>query len=462
MAVAACLLLAGCDKRPPVGQIGAVEGFIGGAAVEEPHAAVVARDVLSAGGTASDAVIAAYFTMTVTYPAGIGGGGACVVYDAASNEAQGIEFLPRPPAGGGAVAVPGAPRGLAMLHARYGRLGWGALVAPAERMARFGHNVSRAFARRLEALEGDVSREPEFRRLFESGGRGMIREGDPWTQVELASMLTQIRAKGAGDFHGGTAGRIFIEGANAAGGKLTIADLRAYRANWVETRRVEFGDETGHFLPSKPAGLGVLHDVTMALRPDGARASADARAAAIAGGWGAGGGVAPQAQSGEVAVAAGAEDGSLAACVFTMGRAFGTRRVARGTGTLVAPALGWESARLSPLIVVNANINQGYLAIAGSGPAGPAAVAQVTLDLLEENNTLADAVAAARGLRAGPGAEILREARDGVAPATGPRPAERLGRVQAIWCPGGLVRSAETCRFASDPRGFGLALGAAL
>ena len=199
------------------------------------------------------------------------------------------------PAGGGTVAIPGAVRGLAALHARYGRLGWGALVAPAERMARFGHNVSRAFARRLEGAGREVLREPGLRRLFRTGRRGMVREGDPWTQVELASVLTQIRAKGAGDLYGGTAGRSFVDGANAVGGKLTIADLRAYRATWVETRQVEFGDEIGHFLPAEPAGLAVLHDVTSALRPDAARASADARVAAIAGGYGAAGGVTRQA-----------------------------------------------------------------------------------------------------------------------------------------------------------------------
>ncbi len=290
MGLAITILLGACDKRPPVGEIGAVEGFIGGVAAEEPHAAVVARDVLSAGGTATDAVIAAFFTMTVTYPvaAGIGGGGACVVYDSAANEAQGIEFLPRSPSAGGAIAVPGAVRGLAALHARYGRLGWSALVAPAERMARFGHNVSRAFARRLRAGGRRVLREAELRELFGTDGRGMIGEGDPWTRVELASVLSQIRVKGAGDLHGGAAGRSFVEGASAAGGKVTIADLRAYRANWRETRRLEFGDEIGHFMAAEPAGLGALHDIVVSLRPEAARASPDARVAAIAAGYGTG------------------------------------------------------------------------------------------------------------------------------------------------------------------------------
>ena len=129
MGLALTILLGACDKRPPVGQIGAVEGFIGGVAAEEPHAAVVARDVLSAGGTAADAVIAAFFTMTVTYPvaAGIGGGGACVAYDSVANEAQGIEFLPRSPSAGGQIAVPGA----VALRPRQRRIGLAAALGAA-------------------------------------------------------------------------------------------------------------------------------------------------------------------------------------------------------------------------------------------------------------------------------------------------------------------------------------------
>ncbi len=447
-----------------MGEIGAVDGFIGGVSVEEPHAAVVARDVLSAGGTASDAVIAAFFTLSVTYPigAGLAGGGACVVYDPATNQAQGIEFLPRPAASGGAVAVPGVVRGMAALHARYGRLGWGALVAPGERMARFGHNVSRAFARRLQASERKVLREPGLRGLFGTRERGMIREGDPWTQFELASMLTQIRSKGAGDLYGGTAGRIFIDGAEAIGGKLTLADLRDYRANWLESKQVEFGQEVAHFLPATPRGLGVLHALATALRPGEVRASTDARVQAIAEAYGRGGGVTRQTESGDVGVAAGAADGSVAACTFTMGRAFGSGRIARGTGLVTTSPGGWDSVRLSPLVVVNPNVNQGYLALAGSGPAGASAAAQVAIDLLEDSRPLDEAIGAGRLLRLGTAGEIRQEAREGSAPASGAKPAKSLGRVQAIWCPAGLFRGAESCRFATDPRGFGLALGAAL
>ena len=61
--VAALLLLvAACGIAPTkTGEIGAVEGFLGAAISEEPRAALVARDTLSAGGSAADAAVAAYF-----------------------------------------------------------------------------------------------------------------------------------------------------------------------------------------------------------------------------------------------------------------------------------------------------------------------------------------------------------------------------------------------------------------
>ncbi|MBT6912679.1 MAG: gamma-glutamyltranspeptidase, partial [Rhodospirillaceae bacterium] len=146
------LALAGCsDPAPKFGEIGAIEGFVGGAIVEEPRAALVARDILSAGGTAADAATAAFFTLTVTYPVavGLGGGGACLYYDRSADKVETVDFRLRPPENGGAIWVPGALRGMAMLHSRYGRIRWSQLLSPAEKSARFGHRISRALAKRI-------------------------------------------------------------------------------------------------------------------------------------------------------------------------------------------------------------------------------------------------------------------------------------------------------------------------
>ena len=58
---ALALALAACSSDnpgPQEGTLGFVPGFIGGAVSDEPRAALAARDVLSAGGTAADAAAA--------------------------------------------------------------------------------------------------------------------------------------------------------------------------------------------------------------------------------------------------------------------------------------------------------------------------------------------------------------------------------------------------------------------
>src|SRR5579871_628379 len=125
-------------------------GYLGGVVADEPHAALVGREVLVGGGTAGDAAVATYFALSATLPstAGLGGGGVCVGYDPDRKRMETIEFLPRPTKGGG-MAVPANVRGMALLHARFGHLPWTQLLAPAEQLARIGTEVSRAFANDL-------------------------------------------------------------------------------------------------------------------------------------------------------------------------------------------------------------------------------------------------------------------------------------------------------------------------
>ena len=110
------LSLAGCgtvDKvsdslfgvGPQPGQQGFVSGFLGGTVADEPRAALVGREVLSAGGTAADAAVAMGLALSVTLPsrAGLGGGGACIAYAANKSSANGgvpdaVLFTPVAPA----------------------------------------------------------------------------------------------------------------------------------------------------------------------------------------------------------------------------------------------------------------------------------------------------------------------------------------------------------------------------
>ena len=79
LALSGCVLT-GQKSGAPLGSIGHVLGFIGGVATEGPRATLIARNILSAGGTAADAAVAAAFMLTVTYPvaASLAGGGRCL------------------------------------------------------------------------------------------------------------------------------------------------------------------------------------------------------------------------------------------------------------------------------------------------------------------------------------------------------------------------------------------------
>src|SRR5580704_5669572 len=119
--------LAACssDTPAPTGDLGSgtITGFAGAAAADEPRAVLVARDVLSAGGSAADAAVAAYFTMAVTLPstAGLGGGGACLVHDAKKKVVDAIMFMPVA-SPDGQFGLPVNIRAMALIQARYGRM----------------------------------------------------------------------------------------------------------------------------------------------------------------------------------------------------------------------------------------------------------------------------------------------------------------------------------------------------
>ncbi|MES2709971.1 MAG: gamma-glutamyltransferase, partial [Pseudomonadota bacterium] len=140
---AAALLLGGCSvfSGPTVerGQAGFVRGFLGGAAAEEPRAALIARDILSAGGSAMDAAVAAGFALAVTLPsrASLGGGGACLIFEQSRGETQAVLFeagarRAMAPGADRPAAVPMMARGLFALHTRGGRLRFEELIRPSD------------------------------------------------------------------------------------------------------------------------------------------------------------------------------------------------------------------------------------------------------------------------------------------------------------------------------------------
>jgi gamma-glutamyltranspeptidase/glutathione hydrolase len=443
------------NTGPQAGEQGFVRGFLGGVAAEEPRAALVARNVLSAGGSAADAAVAAGLTMTVTLPsrAGLGGGGACLLFNPRRGDVEAILFEPgaRVAAPVGAdrpAAVPMMARGLFALHARGGRRPFEELIAPAEQAARLGTEVSRALATDLAAVAGPLLADPGAAAVFAGPGGQPLATGERLVQPDLGATLGTLRTAGVGDLYQGGLARRMEEASAAAGGGLTVAELRAGLPRVVQPLQSRAGADLVSFLPP-PADGGLAAAAAFgALQAGAAPAAAGARALAVSRAWRERGGdpapllnaTLPADPSPPVLPASAGlvvldRDGMAVACAFTMNNLFGTGRVAPGTGVLLAAAPGIgqvQPALLSAAIAHNANIRAFRAAAAGSGQA--AAPVAVALPL----------------------AQALRGADASAAVAGVPEP----GRAQLLTCTGYVPGRPESCTGATDPRGAGLALGA--
>ncbi len=434
---------------PQVGTQGFVGGFLGGAVADEPRAALAARDVLSAGGNAVDAAVAAGFTLAVTLPsrAALGGGGACLVYTPnpgtgspdTGDGGRGVEavlFLPAAPAQSGGdrpAAVPTMARGLFALHARHGQLPFEQLLAPAEKLARFGVSASRALVRDIGVVAGPLSGDPASRAAFFANGQPLA-EGATLRQPDLGASLAQLRTAGVGDLYQGVLARNFAAAATQAGGPMTDADLRQALPQVLPAPETTFGDDVVSLFPlpadggvAVAAALGALSKQPEALQQAGAQGLAAAAAARrLPGGLG--------ALPASTSFATLDRNGDAVACALTMNNLFGTGRIAPGTGIVLAasPAAATRPL-LSAAIVWNSHINRFRAAIGASGQDGAPLAAAVAVTQVE-----------AAG---GPAALPL------------PTPPPEPGRANVIQCNRYLPGNEGSCGWATDPRGAGLAIG---
>jgi gamma-glutamyltranspeptidase / glutathione hydrolase len=470
----------------------------GGAVVDEPRAALIARDVLAAGGNAADAAVAAYFALSVTLPsaAGLGGGGVCLVHDADKETTDVIDFLPRA-AKGGLVAVPGNVRGMAALNARYGRQPWAQLVSPAAGLAGTGTAVSRAFATELEASGSRLGEDPQMAAIFTKEGGVALGETDNLRQVDLGAALERIRIGGVNEFYSGPLGRTLADGAQSIGAPLTIEDLRASKAFVYPPAAIEVGDQQ-LFFPAPPSAGGVLA-AQLITALDGIDAGETAEIAkAINGliadrqGWMKAGGDAtkpigdlvtsdhvqaatnakldaPGAAMNENPSATGVvtvdANGQGVACEFTMNAPFGSARIAPGTGIILAPApndRGAGFSALGPIMLANSNSGRLYFLAAGGGGA-PADIAKAMLfdSVFRKEIPLEKAMQAGRLFADGAGTVYIEDAIAGAQGAIAGagfkvEPVGKLGRINAIYCEKGTPDSPDTCQFRNDYRGSGL------
>lgn len=467
---------------------------------DEPLAAQAAMEMLAQGGSAADAVVAAYFTLAVTYPsaASLGGGGICMVADWDRGEVFSLDFVaPRSSAADAyrATAVPANARGMAALHARYGYLDWRILLARAEQAARFGEPLTRASAAAYAAGGNVLLRQGEARSIFASRGR-LVGEGEAVPQPDLAEVLAMLRLGGAGTMYKGPLADKLVQAVRAGGGSLVRQDLTNFKPVWRPVTGVRYGNDQVYFAPP-PAGAGLVAGQMWQMlvgRKRYARASKDEKyhllaesaRLALAGRarWLADDGTNIQpadliseeaaaknmlAYNPDAAGAAGAAEngpprqssaaaastgvvamdylGGAVACNFTAYRPFGTGAVAPGTGILLAPSpepADRNPVSLGPVMIFNPQVRSvKFAGSGGDGAEGPVALINVVAAAVIGEQRLDRQIGRPRVHHGGGGTVYLEEGADDAALAAltsrghSVARVKSLGRVNAIHCPPG-------------------------
>jgi gamma-glutamyltranspeptidase/glutathione hydrolase len=227
-------------------------------ATSQPLAAQAGLSMLYKGGNAADAVIATAITLTVVEPTGngIGSDAFAILWD--GNKLHGLNASGRSPEGWtldrfkgktamptmgwDAVTVPGAVSAWVALSERFGKLPFADLFEPAIRYAADGYLVSPTIARLWARQAPSLMDVPGFAEHFMPHGRA-----------------PEAGEKFAAPAHARTLERI----AETKGAAMTMADLAAHTADWVEPLAQDYRGYTLHEIP--PNGQGIAAQMALGI-----------------------------------------------------------------------------------------------------------------------------------------------------------------------------------------------------
>jgi gamma-glutamyltranspeptidase/glutathione hydrolase len=219
-----------------------------------PYAVRAGADVLAAGGTAADALVAVQVMLGLVEPqsSGLGGGAFLVWYDAASQalttfdgrETAPLAVTPRlfqddageplgffdAVVGGLSVGTPGTPALLAEIHARYGTQDWASLMAPTIALADEGFPVSPRLAGLVAGDAERLASSDVTAAYFLPEGRP-VAAGDVLVNALYADTLEMLAQEGVGAFYAGDLARTIVATVQGAAnpGVLSEMDLAIYR-----------------------------------------------------------------------------------------------------------------------------------------------------------------------------------------------------------------------------------------
>jgi gamma-glutamyltranspeptidase/glutathione hydrolase len=240
-------------------------------ATSQPLAAQAGLQMLAAGGTAVDAILATAITLSLVEPVsnGIGSDAYAIVWD--GRKLHGLNASGRSPAawtpdyfkGRGAmpvrgwdtVTVPGCVSAWVELHQKFGKLPFKRLFEPAIHYGREGFLVSPTIAGQWEKQVPELKEQPGFAKAFMPGGRAP-RAGERFRFKEHALALEQVASTKGKAFYKGELAEKIEAAARKQGGAMRASDLAAHQSDWVKPLQMDYRGYALHEIP--PNGQGIV------------------------------------------------------------------------------------------------------------------------------------------------------------------------------------------------------------
>ncbi|XP_026029690.1 glutathione hydrolase 5 proenzyme [Astatotilapia calliptera] len=235
----------------------------------------IGRNMLQQGGSAVDGAIAALLCTSVVNPQsmGIGGGSIITIRDKKGNikvynfretvpQSFRQNLLKECPTffsfstGSQWVGVPGELRGYEAIHEQYGKLPWARLFEPTIKLAREGIPLSPYLGKIVSFVKRNIQTS-SLCEIFCHKNKTVLSTGEIVKFSKLAETMETIAEKGAEDFYTGKIGHDLIQDITAAGGTLTIEDLRSFQVQVQDAWTVPLGDAK-LYIPPPPAGGALL------------------------------------------------------------------------------------------------------------------------------------------------------------------------------------------------------------
>ncbi|WP_422049068.1 gamma-glutamyltransferase [Shimia sp.] len=234
-------------------------------AAANPLAVEAGADVLRAGGSAADAMVAVQSVLGLVEPqsSGLGGGAFLVWYDAESGTVTTLDGREKAPiaatpklfldetgermkffdavVGGRSVGVPGTPMLMEEAHRRWGRSAWPGLLDAAIGHAENGFAVSPRLAGAVANDAERLSIHPTTAAYFLPGG-APLAEGSVLQNLDYAESLRLMAEHGADPFYTGEIATDIVATVRSADnpGVLSTVDMALYQVKERDAVCVEY------------------------------------------------------------------------------------------------------------------------------------------------------------------------------------------------------------------------------